>query len=181
MGIGTVNFTYCILSNRINNIPMDILTQTDIEAVTWDVINAYVIPDFEKRNHNASGKWIASLGVRTETTRSVITGMDYTEYLMRGREPNKDQSPEAIRKWVGWYGANVFTPWVQNKGLNLNPYAVAYKVATEGTNVPKEGNNDFLEILKTKEVQDFIISKLSEKIKVNVIGILRDEIRRKKW
>lgn len=157
---------------------MDYLTQEDIEKVTWDVINTFVIPDFDSRDHNASGKWKNTLGVRSETSKGVITGMDYTQFLIDGRKPNKDQSPEALSHFARWAGHYIFKPWIQNKGLNLNPYAVAYIIAKEGTKIHKEGGSDFLEILESKEVQEFILKKLGDKITVRVVNDLRNELKK---
>lgn len=157
---------------------MDYITQEDIKEITWDVINTFVIPDFDARNHNASGQWKRSLGVRAETTRGVITGMDYTEFLTRGRGKNDDQSPEAITHFVRWAGHYIFKDWVKNKGLNLNPYVVAYNIAKEGTKIPKLQQNTFLKILETKEVEDFIMERLKGKATVRVVNTLRDELKK---
>lgn len=157
---------------------MAYITKEDIEDITWDVINTFVIPDFDARNHNASGQWKRSLGVRAEPTRGVITGMDYTEFLTRGRNPNQDQSPEGLAHFARWAGHYIFTDWVKNKGLNLNPYAVAYNIAKEGTKVPKLQQNTFLKILETKEVEDFIIERLKGKATVRVVNTLRDELKK---
>lgn len=157
---------------------MDYITQKDIEEITWDVINTFVIPDFDARNHNASGEWKRSLGVRAEAKRGVITGMDYTEFLTRGRNSNQDQSPEGLARFARWAGHYIFKDWVKNKGLNLNPYAVAYNIAKEGTKVPKLQQNTFLKILETKEAEDFIIERLKGKATVRVVNTLRDELKK---
>lgn len=155
---------------------MEILTENDIREVTQKVIETFVIPDFMQRGHDASGQWVRSLGFRSEGDKGIITGTDYTKYLIDGRGPNKDQNPEAITNWARWYGQNVFANWIQAKGLGLNPYAVAYKIAREGTKIYRDGGSDFLKILETEEVQRFIIENLSATIKVRVVNILRDDL-----
>lgn len=156
---------------------MELLTQKDIEDVTWKVINKYVIPDFESRKHNASGKWLKSLSVRTEENKGVIRGMDYTYFLAEGRNPNQNQDPEAIKRWARWAGKNIFEQWAADKGLSVNPYAVAYKIAREGTNVPRGNANTFLDVLESQEVMDFILEELKVKVIVNFTETLRNSIR----
>lgn len=156
---------------------MDYITQEDIKEVTWDVVNTFVIPDFESRGHDASGEWKRELSIRAESTRGVISGREYTEYLIRGRGPNKNQDPQAIANWARWYGKNVFAQWVENKNLNLNPYQVAYTIARNGTKIYRDGGSDFLKILETEEVQKFIMDRIGEKIKVRVVNILRNELK----
>ena len=155
---------------------MEFLTEEQIREVTWEVINTFLIPDFEARGHNASGQWKENLGVRVEDNESVITGTDYTEYLIRGRGPNVNQDPKAISNWARWYGKNVFSQWTDNKGLGLNPYAVAYTIAREGTKTFREGGSDFLKILESDEVKRFLVERLSIFIKVNIQNTLRDSL-----
>ena len=92
----------------------------------------------------ASGKWSESL----ESFQSKIgnshnlgmIGQDYTEYLELGRLPNKNQGEEALRAWVGWAGSTFLKQWVKDKGLPHNPFAVAWKIARSGWNVPNRFN-----------------------------------------
>lgn len=159
---------------------MEILTETDIREVTQKVIETFVIPDFEKRGHDASGNWKRSVAVRTEVNKGIITAPDYTGTLTDGRGPNKDQNPENVRKWVMWFAPNVFAPWLDAKGLIGNPYTLAYNIARYGTDIYKKGGSDFLEVLYTPEVQNFIVTELGNKLKVRVVERLTEEILRLK-
>lgn len=152
--------------------------EDEIKKITDEVIQKFVIPDFEKRGHDASGNWLANIGSRVEPNKGIITGTDYTYYLIHGRGPNNDQDPSAINRWVRGFGKNVFAPWIENKGLNLNPYAVAYSIARTGTKTYKEGGSDFLQILESKEVQDYIISRLTEFYINDVKVKLSDSLRK---
>lgn len=155
---------------------MEIISKENIREITQEVIDRYVIPDFMERKHNASGEWIASLNVITEENTGIIRGLDYAKYLIDGRPPNLDQDPKKIHSWVGWAGSTFIGDWAQNKGININPYAIAYTIAREGTRIYKQGGSDFLEILKTKEVQDFILSRLQISLRVNVANTLRESL-----
>lgn len=159
---------------------MDIITETDIQEVTRLVIDNFLIPDFLDRGHNASGEWIDSVSGRAEKNRGIISAPRYTGSLIDGRSPNKDQDPESIRKWVMWYAPNIFEPWMQNKGINMNAYAVAYKIAREGTKIYREGGSDFLDVLKTEEVKNFMLDFLSKKAIANATIIIRNDLWRLK-
>lgn len=56
----------------------------------------------------------------------------YNYWLINGRKPNANQSPEAITHFVRWAGYYLFTPWVAQKGLSISPYVAAWKVAKYG-------------------------------------------------
>ena len=56
----------------------------------------------------------------------------YNKALFQGRKPNTNQSTEAINHFTKWAGYYIFTQWVQQKGISINPYAVAWSVATKG-------------------------------------------------
>lgn len=155
---------------------MVIISEADILEVTRQVIDTFLIPDFLQRGHDASGNWKESVSARSEPNKGIITAPRYTGVMIEGRSPNKNQDPQYIRAWVGWYGQAVFDPWIKNKGLNLNPYAVAYKIATEGTKIYREGGSDFLEILKTEEVQKFILDFLSKKAIENTTAIILNDL-----
>lgn len=157
---------------------MDLLTENDIKEVTREVVDTFVIPDFMQRGHNASGNWVASVDVRVDGQSGVITGPRYTGALIEGRQPNKDQDPQAIANWARWYGKHVFDPWVQSKGLGLNPYAVAYTIARHGTKLYRDGgDSDFLKILESQEVQDFIMKRIGDKVTVRVVSNLRNKLK----
>lgn len=153
----------------------EVITQEEIIEITQNVIDLFVIPDFESRGHNASGEWLRSLRAEARGNSGVIIGKNYTEYLVTGSKPQQ-KSDEDIRKWVGWAGKYIFDQWVQNKGLNLNPYAVAHKIAKEGSKIYREGGSDFLRILESDEVINYVISQLRDKISVKVVNILRNDL-----
>lgn len=137
---------------------MDIkIEQEEIEKVIDDVIRLFLIPKFRELGMPASGEWEENV----EARGNEIWGRDYTEYLVEGRPPNQDQSEEAIRRWVGWAGSTILKDWVSSKGLNINPYAVAYKIAREGTSWYPNGS-DLLEVLESQEVADYINSQIRD-------------------
>ena len=130
---------------------MDLLSKSDQEQILRGVVNDILIPKFISLGMNASGEWINSLEVRGDE----IWGRDYTRYLAKGRGPNQDQDPEALKKWVGYYGRTVFAKWVQDKGLQINPFAVAYSVARKGNKYYPQGT-DLLEVLSSEATRKYI-------------------------
>lgn len=131
------------------------ISEAEIERIITDVINLFLIPKFRELGMPASGEWEQNVHARTNE----IWGRDYTEYLVQGRPPNQDQSPERMKAWVGWAGSTILKDWVQAKGLNINPYAVAWKIAREGTEYYPEGT-DLLEVLESQEVTDYIAKEI---------------------
>lgn len=131
------------------------IPQEEIERIITDVINLFLIPKFRELGMPASGEWEQNVHARSNE----IWGRDYTEYLVLGRGPNQDQSPEALKRWVGWAGNTILKDWVQSKGLNINPFAVAYKIAREGTDYYPQGT-DLLEVLYSEEVTGYIAQEV---------------------
>lgn len=139
-----------------------------------EVIDRYLIPKFNELGMNATGNWIESLEARAVDGNGEIWGMDYTYWLNNGRGKNKDQSEEGINHFTKWAGYYIFKPWAESKGILINPYAVARKIAKEGTEVRPE-RRDFLNILSSKEVIDYVNSQIGNYLSANVqIQIVRD-------
>lgn len=137
------------------------LPESLINEILTDVVEMYLKPKFIELGMNASGQWLRSLEVRASLNRGEIRGMDYTKYLANGRGKNKDQSEEGINHFTRWAGHYIFKPWAEAKGISINPYAVARKIAKEGTESYPDGT-DLLEVLNSREVMEFINSRIEE-------------------
>jgi len=146
------------------------LSDEQIEGVLREVIDRFLIPKFKDLGLNASGEWIENLEVRG----SSIWGRDYTIWLVNGRGPNINQDPLAIRNWAVGFGLNVFSRWVADRGLNINPIAVAYKVAREGYQ-PK--GEDLLEVLNSNEVIEFISREFQDIIRNQILIYVQRDLR----
>lgn len=125
----------------------------------------------------ASGKWADSLEpFQAKTAKGYNLGMlgqDYTDQLENGRLPNKNQGEKALRAWVGWAGSTFLKQWVKDKGLTHNPFAVAWKIAKEGWNVPNEFNAGGL---VSDVVTDEWVLELSKKLANVEITNLKSDI-----
>ena len=99
----------------------------------------------------------------------------YTEQLINGRNPNKKQSKEDLKAWVGWAGSTFLKEWVNQKGLNINPFAIAWKIAREGWKVPNQYNkgdlvSSVLNIQKINNLADLIGRSIVDDVKLTIIG-----------
>lgn len=119
--------------------------------MTIDVINKWLAgvqndltDNYNKLGIRASGNWPNELDPFVEATplsyRVGMMGAKYTGAIENGRKPNSNQYPEAVRRWVGWAGNTFLKDWVNNKGINVSPFAVAWKIARDGWQVPNRFN-----------------------------------------
>jgi hypothetical protein len=122
------------------------------EEILKDVIKKFLIPKHKALGQEATGEWINSL----EAKENVIRGRKYTEQLVYGRKPGKLPPITPLEKWVNAkFG-------ISGKQATSFAFAIANKIAKEGTEIHKKGGTDLLEILETKEVIDFINDALGK-------------------
>jgi len=100
-----------------------------------------LIGNYERKGLSASGTFADGLQVKTTEYQSTMTSLPYVGVMVTGRKPNENQTPAALRAWVGWAGSTFLRDWVHDKGLDLNAYAVAWKIAREGIKVPNAHND----------------------------------------
>jgi hypothetical protein len=141
-----------------------------------------LIANYDKLGLRASGNWANQLEQFNEQTGKGyhigIKGEKYTGALETGRSANKNQTPKAIKAWVGWAGSTFLKKWISDKGLNLNPFAVAYKIARHGWKVPNAHNTGGLvSNVITKESLNDLQSRLTmgflDNIKSDIIKTLK--------
>lgn len=136
-----------------------------------------LIGNYNRLGLKASGLWEQSLEPFTNTTNDGfkigIKGQDYTEQLENGRRPNRNQSPEALKAWVGWAGSTFLADWVNDKGIDVSPYAVAWGIARNGWVVPNANNAGGLvsDVVTTDR-----ISQLNKELVLFQVGELRSDI-----
>ncbi len=132
------------------------ISDEQIQKVMQGVIDNYLIPSFIASGHNASGKFIQSLSADGNNNKGYINGNDYIFFIINGRKPNKDQSPEALNHFMRWAGHYIFKDWVKEKGISANPYAVALHVGKYGY----EGDRTILDILQSPDVQNYVYNEM---------------------
>lgn len=148
---------------------MLIIPDTLINEIMQEVINRWLIPRFDSLGMNASGEWKRSLEVRTEVNKGEIWGRQYTEQLVYGRKPGKRPPIAPIESWVnqklGYSGT-------QARGI---AFAIATKIAKEGTDYFQEGGTDLLEVLSSPDVIQFVNERVGDYLSTQgQIMIVRD-------
>ena len=88
-----------------------------------------IIANYNAKGRKASGRFEQETYVQMDTNKGAIMAPRYAGVMLFGRRANTNQDPKAIRSWFGWAGSTFLEEWVQNKGLSINPYAVAYNIS----------------------------------------------------
>ena len=98
-----------------------------------------LIRSYESKGLRASGRYARELkSVVTKSgtkTNLKITGPIEAYFMEHGRGPNKAPSHQAVKN-LGWH----LQQWVEDKGIDVNPYAAAHKIVYEGIRVPNPHN-----------------------------------------
>jgi len=133
------------------------------------VIDNFLKPKFISLGMNATGKWLESLEARSVNGNGEIWGMDYTYWLVNGRKEGKSPPVSALIPWVN---AKFGVGGNQAKSI---AFAVATKIKNEGTRFYPEGT-DLLEVLQSKDVSEYIYSKIKQGMTVEINRILTRQI-----
>lgn len=133
------------------------------------VIDNFLKPKFISLGMNATGKWLDSLESRTVNGNGEIWGMDYTYWLANGR---KGGTAPPVSALIPWVNAKFGVGGSQAKSI---AFAVASKIKNEGTRFYPEGT-DLLEVLQSKEVSEYIYSKIKQGLIVEINRILIRQI-----
>ena len=88
-----------------------------------------LIDKYKSMGLKASGAFEDGLTTETDENSTKIWTVPHTWYMVNGRNQNIKQDKESIKKWVGWAGSTFLKKWVEDKGLDISPFAVAYKIA----------------------------------------------------
>lgn len=100
-----------------------------------------LVDSYEKSGRKASGTWEKELESLYEdlgdTVVFKVIGMRYTGALLSpGRRANKKKSRGEVLKLYP-----IAKQWAEDKGININPFAVAYKWVYKGISVPNAYND----------------------------------------
>ena len=136
-----------------------------------------LIGKYRSMGLKASGAFENGLTTDTTESRTQIWTVPHTWYMVNGRGKNSSQDKEAVRKWVGWAGSTFLKKWVEDKGLDISPFAVAYKIAREGIRVPNQHNEG---TLISSVINDNSISGLLSQMGIYIIKDIKTDIQ-KTW
>jgi hypothetical protein len=100
-----------------------------------------LIQTYRDKGLKASGNFERNIFIEAKPNESSMLAPKYIGALINGRKKNIKQDPESLKKWVGWAGSTFLKEWVDNKGLSISPFAVAWGIAREGITVPNKYND----------------------------------------
>jgi hypothetical protein len=133
-----------------------------------------LIDKYKSMGLKASGAFEEGLTTETDENSTKIWTVPHTWYMVNGRNRNSSQDKEKIKKWVGWAGSTFLKKWVEDKGLDISPFAVAYKIAREGIRVPNQYNDG---TLISSVINDNSIDGLLSKMGIYIIKDIKTEIQ----
>jgi len=138
-------------------------------TMDW-VVDTILIPHFMALGLNASGEWVANVKTRVEGQEGIISGRQYSEQLVYGRRPGAMPPIAPLERWaqvkLGLSGAEARSA----------AFAIAKKIAKEGTEIYKDGGTDLIEILSAPDTQARIAQYLGQQMQAEVRLYLEREI-----
>jgi len=150
---------------------MEFLRKDQIEAILRDVVELFLVPHFESLGMDASGEWRESLEVVGDTIR----GRGYTFQLVNGRAPGARPPIEPLTRWA------IVKLGLDERQARGAAFAISNKIAKEGTEYYKQGGTTLLEILKGKEVIEFISRTaqplIQQQVTLEITRIVRDSFK----
>ena len=132
-----------------------------------------LIDKYKSMGLKASGAFEDGLSTETDENSTKIWTVPHTWFMVNGRGANSKQSEEDVKKWVGWAGSTFLKKWVDDKGLSISPFAVAYKIAREGIRVPNQYNDG---TLISSVINDNSIERLLSDMGIFTIKDIKSEI-----
>lgn len=136
--------------DSIKDIPQEVILKGLNKVI--DIL----IKKYDDLGLRASGQWADNLEATIQDGKGIILGLDYTEQLVHGRPPGKHPKIKPLIQWVedklGITG---------ELGIST-AFAVASKIAQEGTEIYKNGGTDLLEVLDYPETMAAFTSAISE-------------------
>ena len=132
-----------------------------------------LIDNYKSMGLKASGAFEDGLSTETDESSAKIWTVPHTWFMVEGRGINSSQDKDKVKKWVGWAGSTFLKKWVDDKGLDISPFAVAYKIAREGIRVPNQYNDG---TLISSVINDNSIERLLSDMGVFTIKEIKSEI-----
>ena len=127
----------------------------EIDRILSDVIERFIIPRFNSLGMNATGEWRENLEVVVSENSGTIRGRHYSEQLAKGRRPGAKPPIAPLQKWaVAKFGLS------QEQAKSM-AFAVANKIAKEGTTWYEKGGSDLIEVLDSRDVVEFIQNEMN--------------------
>ncbi len=124
---------------------------------TQDLVRSYT-----DKGLRASGKYEKGLTSTVEDDgkkiHAVIESEGHVWFMEKGRNPNRQQTARQARSL-----GHILEQWVRDKGIDVNPYAAAWKIVREGIDVPNKNNpGKVVEDVVTNEWYDELVEQLRQ-------------------
>lgn len=143
---------------------------TDIAAILTEELEAgkaRIIENSERAGQKASGKTYRSMRVEVipdaEGTHGIMTARPFFAALETGSRPWRTQYLKPPR-----FFAEIIEEWINDKGLDLNPYAVATTIMRKGSKLKRQGGRADI---FTPEIQT-----IGEKVQERTAGLFQSLI-----
>lgn len=130
--------------------------QEKILQIMQEVIDKFLIPRFYQLNMDATGEWVQSLQAQAQPNKGIIKGRPYTEQLVNGRAPGERPPIAPLERWVN---AKLGIHGSQGKSI---AFAVANKIAKEGTTWYEKSGSNLLEVLEEIETLRYINERVGD-------------------
>lgn len=124
-----------------------------------------IIANSEAVGQRATGKTYDSMKVMATSEGGQLTGRKYFATLETGRKPGRRPPIAAIKEWT------------EAKGIYASPYAIANKIAKEGTNMYIAGGTDAIFTQEIEKKVDDIKKNLRDIYVEKIKGGFRNENR----
>lgn len=129
------------------------LTDRDWERIITDVARIFVKAEINRKNISASGKLIESIKAKGNT----MVAIDYVEWADRGRGKGKMPPVDKLIEW-----AQIKLGLTGKEAISTG-WAIAKTIKEEGSAVYRSGGfSQFLYVLKTRRVIEYVESKAGE-------------------
>ena len=128
-----------------------------MEQTRQDLISSY-----QEKGLRASGRYAKGLTFQVsddgKTIKAFMESEHHVWYMEEGRRPNKQKTAKQARSL-----GHILEQWVKDKGIDVNPYAAAWKIVREGIRVPNSYNpGDVVEDVVTNEWFDGLVNQLAD-------------------
>jgi len=150
------------------------MTAPQIVSAYMEQTRQDLIKSYQEKGLKASGRYAKGLTYEVaddgKTIKAFMLSEHHVWYMEQGRKPNKQQTAKQARSL-----GHILEQWVKDKGIDVNPYAAAWKIVREGIQVPNRYNpGDVVEDVVTNEWFDALVEQLADHfIRVTVTEVER--------
>lgn len=147
----------------------------DIIREVMTDIGRDLIARYQQLGLKASGRWEDEIEIEATPFAGRVTGLDYTEYLDRGRGRNSDQSHEGLAAFATWASTpgqdgGFILEWVRSRGISEElAFPIAYAIARDGWSRNPDGT-DLLDSVLTEERIEESYQRIGEPIIASIGG-----------